>query len=220
MKIELCEDNGFMNDGKPTLIVLVVTRDDGKQLRIPYEADKTIQQLYIDVQKVTKLEVLNKYVQDGSIDLFKAIVKDVVETRISSESKDNVSKVNEIGREDIVKCVRLEKDMDGNVNEDISIGTEYRIIDIHKVNGQLHYYEVLDDSKGDKIRIPILPVEVELVRKFIPPPPRKQVFEISKKCECGEMNALDLNGDQYEGVCTNPNCGKTLIQKREIAHVR
>ena len=51
MKIELCEDNGFLNDGKPTLVVLVVTLDDGKSIRIPYQAENTIQQLYNDVKK-------------------------------------------------------------------------------------------------------------------------------------------------------------------------
>ena len=46
MRIELCEDNGILNGGKPTLVIVLI---DGKQ-RIPYPAEKTIQELYEDVR--------------------------------------------------------------------------------------------------------------------------------------------------------------------------
>ena len=194
MKIELCEDNGFLNNGKPTLVVLVI--DD--KTRIPYEATKTIQELYVDVAKLAPAEC--------------SVVKEeiVSEPVAVVESKD-------IEREDIVKCVRLEKDLDGNVNEEIEIGKEYRVIDIIKAQGKLVCYEVLDDSKNDKIRIPIRPDEVELVRKHFKKKPRRQSFEIIKKCaECKEENPLWLNDTtgQYEGECSK--CGCKLVELRAV----
>lgn len=192
MKIELCEDNGFLNNGKPTLVVLVI---DGKT-RIPYEATKTIQELYFEVANLSQAPAVCEIVKEEP---------KVVEV---AESKD-------IEREDIVKCVRLEKDLDGNVNEDVEIGKEYRIIDIIKVQGNLACYEVLDDNKDDKIRIPIRPDEVELVRKHFKKKPRRQSYEITKRCaECKEDNSLLLNDvtGQYECECSK--CGCKLVEMR------
>src|SRR5258708_2350804 len=52
MQIQLCEDDGCFHDGVPTMVVLVVKFDDGKQKRIPYSADRTISALYQDLQAI------------------------------------------------------------------------------------------------------------------------------------------------------------------------
>lgn len=55
------EDNGLMcPDGRPTLVVLMVTTDEGKQMRVPYMADRTLQQVYEDVGKIApeKIQII------------------------------------------------------------------------------------------------------------------------------------------------------------------
>ena len=201
MRIELCEDNGFLNDGKPTLVVLVV---DGK-IRIPYEATKTIQELYEDVAKLPKSKDMSLFENIPVVD-FNDPEKEVVKP---------IDFTGQIEREDIVKCTNLEKDLDGNVNPDIKIGNEYRVSEIHKHNGVMTYLEVYDDSHSDKGRIAVLPSEVELVRKRVKQPPRKQILEMTKKCdECEEINAIYLNKetDMYEGICIR--CGVAITENR------
>lgn len=209
MKIELCEDNGFMNDGQPTLVVLVVTRDDGKQVRIPYEAGKTIQQLYIDVQKVnvTKEDIKTVYPENFPLQEPESNFKKLVVRPPPYEDRSN-----QIEREDVIKCIKLHPREDDS--NDLAVGKEYRIIDIAKKNGVLSYYEVLDDASDTKIRITMLPDEVELVKKFVRPPPRKQVYEDFGPCPaCGAKNSLELKNDMYVGTCTL--CGTAIEQKRK-----
>lgn len=207
MRICLEEDNGLLNDGKPTLVVLVI---DGKT-RIPYEATKTIQELYIDARKYKDepadvVNPLKGFVKGAS----EAMARD----RATFDDKIiDAVKLDEIEREDIVKCIKQEKDIDGNVNEEIEVGKEYRVIDIYKSQGKLAYYEVLDDAENGKIRIPILPREVELVRKHIIQPRRSTIPDMIKKCgACGEQNAILLNGDKYEGKCEK--CGADITAER------
>lgn len=227
MKIELCEDNGFLNDGKPTLVVLVI---DGKY-RIPYEASKTIQELYVDVKKILDLRS-EKKLDDipPSIFIDKNVWKNLPDSRIRktldetiivedvtkhpSEIKEilmsDFRKSNEIEREDIVKCVKIHP-RDPGADCDLIVGNKYRVININKVNKQVSSYEVIDDESVNKIRIPTLPDEVELFSKRVlkPPSQSKQVFEIIEKCDsCREENVLELNGDRYSGVCEK--CGKSL----------
>lgn len=211
MKIEICEDNGFMNDGIPSLVVLLVTLDNGKQTRIPYQADRTIQELYHDINKINVSEF-----KISSIMPFKQAEMPLESTILKKEgvSKNN----NRIEREDIVKVTNLRLDLDGNPNPELEVGNEYRVINIIKDNGSVKYYELMNDVKNDKMRIPCFPSEVELVRKFVPPPPRREgIFEITKKCLCGEVNALELNGDVYQGTCDK--CG-TIMEERRAYSVK
>ena len=219
MKIELCEDNGFLNDGKPTLVVLVVTNDEGKQVRIPYEATRTIQELYEDVAKIEYGAII---VPERN-ELTTVVIKPndlpfIVDPPLRMNEEPKINRLKEIEREDIVKCVKRELDIDGNMNEDLELGHEYRVISIIKAQGILCYYEMLNDVKDDKIRIQCLPSEIELVRKHFIKPPRKQVFEITHKCSvCKEIVALEANGDIYEGIC--PKCETVIEVTRGLTNV-
>lgn len=197
MRIELCEDNGFMNNGVPTLVILLI---DGKT-RFPYPADKTIKELYNDVKKIPETTSM--------VNPVPIMAKPFINNLPLSESS------NVIQKQDIVKVTNLKLDLDGNPNPELTVGNEYRVIDIIKVNGVLKYYELIDDVKNDMIRIPCFPSEVELVRKFVPPQPRREgIFEITKKCICGEVNALELNGDVYQGTCDK--CGTRIEERRGL----
>lgn len=219
----MCEDNGFLSDdGKPTLVVLVVTHDNGNKTRIPYEAGKTIANLYEDARRLAcnpsaflKInEQINKIedIVTGRIPLV-----DLIPTDTNSQIKDRPSGHDDlsIAREDQVKCIRQEKDIDGNVNEEIEVGKIYRVIDIIKKNKRVSYYEVLNDEKNDKIRIAVFPSEIELFKKFVrTTPPRKMTFEMIERCDCGTQVAVLLNGDFYEGVCEV--CNNTLKVRRPV----
>lgn len=210
MKIEICEDNGFMNDGVPTLVVLLVTMDNGKHTRVPYQADKTIQELYADVQKIKEPPLVYNGDKQLPLDYNPANIIFPLESNMPKFSNSKT-----IEREDIVKVTNLKLDLDGNPNPELTVGEEYRVVSIIRSNGVIKYYELMNDKKDDKLRIPCFPSEVELVRKFVPPPPRREgIFEITKKCICGEVNALELNGDVYQGTCDK--CGTKIEERRGL----
>lgn len=209
MKIELCEDNGRFNNGVVSLVILQITQNDGSVVRVPYQADKTIQELYADVGKITLKE--GPVLSGNKNNVFSSELLNQIdrEPHLKIVGKEHV-----IQNEDIVKCVKLHP-RDPGSDCDLVVGNEYRVIGSIRKGGTLLFYEVLDDNSGTKIRIPTFPDEIELVSKFIPPPPRKQVFEITKKCpKCGEVNSLELNGNQYSGECTK--CGVLLTQERKV----
>ena len=171
MRIELAEDNGFMNDGKPTLVVLVITTDDGKQRRIPYEASRTIQELYQDVSRMP----VSKDSTGGFSTMLSApgTREGLVLIAPPDKSVDiiikNIGQL-EIDREDIVKCLRTVTDIDNRVL--LEKGKEYRVIEIIKQNGQLIGYEVVDDNADAQRRTPCFADDVQLLKKFVAPPPR------------------------------------------------
>lgn len=197
MKIEICEHDGFIS-GKPTLVILLITFPDGKQVRFPYKANRTLAQMFGDVQKLNIIEESRSFNKEHLLKIVDCIQK----------REDGI-----IEREDIVRCVKLHEREQGSDN-DLAVGNEYRVVNIEKLNGQIVAYEVIDDNADFRMRIKVFPEEIELVRKFVPPAPRKQVFEVTKTCQCGQINALELNGDRYEGKCEK--CGKTLYEKRNI----
>lgn len=211
MKITLEEDNGFISgDGKPTLVVLVVTMDDGQQRRIPYHADRTIQQLYEDVRKIKIPFIIPLPLPRLEV----ASDEDVV--RALQAGKINIlnSSAREIEREDIVKCVKLHPREPGS-DCDLSVGDLYRVIDIKKQNGELLYYEVIDDNSKNKTRIVISPDEVELIKKAVKPSPRKNIVQSTVFCDCGFENVINLvpGTDIFSGQCEK--CNQILSKKYE-----
>jgi hypothetical protein len=189
MRIELCEDNGEFNNGIPTLVVLLL---DGKK-RIPYPADRTIQDLYRDVAKLKPSEgrILEAPVQDVSVS-------------------------TDIEREDIVVCTKVTP-RDPGTNQDIIQGNEYRVIEVIRQNKIITGYEVIDDDADFRIRIPVTPDEIKLVRKAPPKKPRNQNFEVTQSCGCGALNVLELNGNRYETECIK--CGAFLTEQRKEQNV-
>ncbi len=210
MKITLCEDNGALNDGKVTLVCLEI---DGK-VRIPYEASKTIQELYADVAKINVDAVILGQ-KPAPLSEVPAIYADKLEEEgVKVESR----LINDsIEREDIVVCVETVKDFDDKELEgrDFEVGKEYRVLDIYKSQGQITHYDLINDAKDDSLRIPAFPKEIKLARKKTPQPARAVIMETMKKCgACSTMNALPLIGDQFEGVCEK--CGAKLIEARSL----
>lgn len=200
MKIELTDSNGCIQpDGIPTLVILLI---DGMR-RIPYPADRTIQQLYYDVQKLNK---------DATGPHGQGSVGEVAPQQLPPPLQD----LNTIQREDIVKCVKM-RPRDPGSNQDLKVGDEYRVVEIISKNKIVEGYELIDDNSDFRMRITVTPDEIELVRKAPPKKPREMNFQITKNCECGEINVLELNGNQYECNCVK--CGKHLIENRPSKEV-
>ncbi len=222
MKIELCEDNGFLNDGKPTLVVLVI---DGVH-RIPYEATKTIQELYEDVAKMPL--VLDPDKVTLPLDITPVSVQIPPENIIKTSDHTDFSKLSqepngklilltdEIEKEDIVKCVKVHPRLEG-ADVDLEVGGEYRVLSIKKERGQVMSYDLMNDNSKTQFRITCTPDEVELLRKRkIKTNPVKTDYkqEIMKCAVCHTENALELVGDKYVGECTK--CKAKLIMPRPV----
>jgi hypothetical protein len=205
MRIEICEDNGLLNDGVPSLVMVIVSFTNNQPLRFPYHADKTIQELYQDINALGYKE---KVVDELPSNFQEAFDRKTIE-RVKEVIADTIE------REDIVECVKIH-DREPGADSDLVIGDEYRIIDIIKQNGLVVRYEVIDDNADVPIRFSVLPDEVKLVRKRRLKTQKvgKARYEIIDKCaECGKENVLvkDDSG-LYIGICHK--CGAIL--KEEI----
>lgn len=208
MKIELCEDNGcFSDDGVPSIVIVQLTGDDGKVVRVPYKAQRKIADIYRDAVKMMEKAVSRPMFQTAMFPI--KVINEAAE--VPQKFFDNFL----IEREDIVNCIKVIP-RDEGVEQDIIpvVGQEYRVLNIVKQNGEIIFYEVLDDKKDNKIRMPVYAEEVSLLRKRIPPPIKVQTFSTIKRCVCGEENAIDLHfdGDRYSGKCVK--CGLLIEEKR------
>lgn len=219
MRIEIIADNGFINNavhesktGDATLVIVQVTLEDGKSKLIPYEANKPICQLINDIKKSININ-MNVCVNPEIV----LTVQTPLEKYI--EKRDKIILNAFIEREDLVKCVKvITREVGMDIDNSPSKGKIYRVIDIHKAGGEVIGYDVIDDVSGNKVRMPVFKDEVELHQKFVKPPPRIEVFSVTKLCQCGEISALPLNeaGDMYAGKCVK--CGSDLVEARIMQH--
>ncbi len=214
MKIELTDDNGMLHDGKPTLVVLVI---DGKH-RIPYEATKTIQELYEDVAKMNPEDRIYFSSPDG-LKKLSEFPREVV----TSNDSVTVPITDEIEKEDIVKCVKVHNRGEGLTNvevpeSELEVGKEYRVFNIKKELGKVVYYELMDDNAKEQNLIGCLLDEVELLRKrkVKTNPVKKDYKQEMMKCSnCSTMNALELIEDKFVGECVK--CKAKLQKARSVA---
>lgn len=215
MQIILCEDDSMFHGGVPTLVVIMVTFDNGKTKRLPYPADRTISALYED------LKAIADQVHDGSvvtpqedIDPFKDSHRVSVKPTLKNKpSIPKVDKSNVIEKEDFVTLVRLDEGRSKDASCDLVLGGEYRVIKVYQTGitkpGDNHIthiangYDVVDDSSPRPERTRVFPHEVTLVRKRNPPL-EKEVgkFEEILHCPlCDAMNACVLEGDRFKAIC-------------------
>jgi len=215
MKIELTDDNGVLHDGKPTLVVLVI---DGVK-RIPYEATKTIQELYEDVAKMPLVLDSNEVLLPLNLstsDIHSPQVYTDQENK-SAPMIDGLLIENVIQKEDIVKCIKVHERLEG-ADVDLEVGGEYRVLSIKKERGQVMSYDLMNDSSTNQFRITCTPDEVQLLRKRQPktnPVKTDYKQEIMKCAVCSTDNALELVGDKYVGECLK--CKARLEKPRPFA---
>lgn len=218
MQIVLCEDDGLFNNGVPKNVILHVTFDDEREIRVPYSADKPISELYKDLRKISntnghlpKIEAVRHV--DGQI---KAIQDPLPVEVVINNGK--------IEKEDIVTLIKLE-DREGATCP-LQLGNQYRVIGIKAVGitkpGEstvtsiVQTYDIVDDSSPRPERIVVFPHEVQLFRKRTPQnkAPKPAIEEILTCPKCAVENSLALDKDTFKGRCIG--CGLDIKIKRII----
>lgn len=239
MQILLCEDDGIFFEGVPRNVILLVKFDDGKQIRVPYSAEKSISAMYEDLNRIYPFATRNYVKEDESKPLeFEEQIKLIQEipNKVEELTKDIPSrlfqsvkedKAGVIEKEDIVTLVKLESRGEG-ASCDLMLGHEYRIISIvqsgvtlpgsDKITQVVHGYDVVNDNGDRPERTRVFPHEVALKRKRIPPPVavKPKVEEILRCPMCDALNALVLEGSNFEGTCqgcSNPISIGRIIKK-------
>lgn len=234
MQITLCEDDGIFHDGVPTMVVLMVTFDDGKKKRIPYPAEKSISALYQDLNEIApKVSVApQENIADGDfVDIYNKNINVIagkfepVATTIKAMApKSLIDKSNIIEKEDIVTLVMLDPGREKDETCLLEVGQELRVIKvkyggtvIDGVAPQAQQYDVVNDQSGRPERTVVYPHEVRLKRKRMPPVAvLEHKFEEMLPCpSCSAVNALMLEGDEFKGVCSECQCD--IIISRIIA---
>lgn len=227
MQITLMEDDGIFNNGIPKNVVLHVTFDDDKQIRVPYSADKSISDLYRDLQKIAPKAI------DQSMRLGQELVeahKEFVLPKPKPEEYKQPAINNRKGvieKEDIVTLVRLE-DRGLGATCLLVVGNQYRVIGIKStgvtlpgtdcVTSQVQSYDIVDDNAARPERTMVFPHEVVLFRKRTPVQKavKPKVEEILACPSCKEENALALDKDTFKGTCGHCNAEikiKRIIRK-------
>lgn len=224
MQITLCEDDGIFHDGTPTMVVLVVKFDDGKQKRIPYAAGRTISALYQDLNNIApKLsESVQTWVdlveqEDPKVDKMALSAKEMIKSLEPKRMMPATDKSNIIEKEDIVTLIRLDEGRNKEASCDLVVGHEYRVISViatvvtlpgeDKTTRMVQGYDVVNDQGARPERTRVYPSEVTLKSKRISPIIKKElvISEIIPCPHCNVPNALALEGSAYKGVCTDCN---------------
>lgn len=227
MQIILCEDDSMFHDGVPTLVVLVVKFDDGKQKRIPYPADRTISALYEDLQSIAPQVAqgptvpveeelygesphLTEFLKSKVQITGKAIEENI---KVHPVPKRSVDKSNIIEKEDIVTLVKLDEGRNKDATCLLIVGQEYRVISVasdnitmpghNDVTRVVRGYDVVDDQADRQERTRVLPNEVALARKRTAPVIAKVIAieEILNCPACNVANSLVLDGSEFKGTC-------------------
>lgn len=212
MQITLCEDDSFLHGGVPKNIVVMVTLDDGKKIRFPYAADKSMSSLYSDInENISKIKTVVCLPQ-SPVEVPPSVVA-IPPKALSPSSTGDISKIE---REDLVRCVRLEPRGEG-ATVDIAMGDVVRVLKVlknvlggpdGKLRDIINGYEVVNDSHPVKRRIFVFPHEVELVskRKLQGIEAVKEIEEILDCPVCrDERVSCVLQGSDFHGSCTKDN---------------
>ena len=193
MDIKISEDNGFLFGGVPTLVVVTVTFDNGKVVRFPYTAEKAISALYEDLSRVNQDEVKTTpvIIHPSPVNIHPGA--DVIEKTFPPIV--DTSRTNEIEREDIVTCVKVE-DRGQGASVDIHVGGQYRVLKVHgkslsmgdgQTRQMIDGYDVIDDQAPVPFRVYVFAHEVSLLRKHGVKAKKFLTKEVDLKCpKCGE----------------------------------
>ena len=208
MKISLGESDAFLHsDGRAHMIIIHVTLDSGKQVQFPYEADKPISELYESVKNITDEKIV---VPLATVPLV-SVATPAAEVSLSSSVAVPSVEDNQIGREDLVRCIKVEpRAKDAPV--DIVVGNIYRVLKVHgprltidgKVKQIIDGFDVIDDKSETPRRIFAAPSEMEFYQKRKPAPP-KVIGKFESTFLCPHclilMVATKEDDGKYHGKC-------------------
>lgn len=221
MQITLCEDDGIFFDGVPRNVVIVVKFDDGKQVRLPYSADKTLSALYSDLNAIApKVKQEGVFIPKDILSLADQFTapkpKEVprAEAVIERAPASAIDKSKIIEKEDIVTLIRLDEGRNKDATCLLVVGNEYRVIEVKStgvtmpgrddITRVVQGYDVVDDHADRQERTRVYPHEVELKEKR-----RSPIINLVRKVEeilpcpsCNAPNALALEGSDFKGICS------------------
>jgi hypothetical protein len=208
MKISLGESDAFLHsDGRAHMIIIHVTLDSGKQVQFPYEADKPISELYESVKNITDEKIV---VPLATVPLV-SVATPAAEVSLSSSVAVPSVEDNQIGREDLVRCIKVEpRAKDAPI--DIVVGNIYRVLKVHgprltidgKVKQIIDGFDVIDDKSETPRRIFAAPSEMEFYQKR-KPAPVKVIGKFESTFLCPHcfilMVAVKEDDGKYHGKC-------------------
>lgn len=217
MQITLCEDDGIFFEGVPKNVIIMVKFDDGKQIRLPYPADKSISALYEDLSAIASKVTTSSVSQSMPVleRIQPAVMERVGKVATDILSKSTSDKSNVIEKEDIVTVTQLDPGRDKDATCDLVVGQEYRVISVISTSVTLpgqneltkipQGYDVVNDKGARPERTRVFPHEVQLTRKRTSPIIAKElnVSEILKCPICTVENDLVLDGTAFKGVCVS-----------------
>jgi hypothetical protein len=189
------------------MIIIHVTLDSGKQVQFPYEADKPISELYESVKNITDEKIV---VPLATVPLV-SVATPAAEVSLSSSVAVPSVEDNQIGREDLVRCIKVEpRAKDAPI--DIVVGNIYRVLKVHgprltidgKVKQIIDGFDVIDDKSETPRRIFAAPSEMEFYQKR-KPAPAKVIGKFESTFLCPHcfilMVAVKEEDGKYHGKC-------------------
>jgi hypothetical protein len=208
MIITLGESDAFLHtDGQAHMIIIHVTLDSGKKVQFPYEANRKISDLYDSVKNVTDEKIV---VPLATVPLV-SVATPAAEVSLSSSVAVPSVEDNQIGREDLVRCIKVEpRAKDAPI--DIVVGNIYRVLKVHgprltidgKVKQIIDGFDIIDDKSETPRRIFAAPSEMEFYQKR-KPAPAKVIGKFESTFLCPHcfmlMVAVKEDDGKYHGKC-------------------
>ena len=221
MKISLGESDAFLHsDGRAHMIIIHVTLDSGKQVQFPYPAENPISELYESVKNITDEKIVVPSPSNASPEV-RTGLSPAAEVSLSSSVAVPSVEDNQIGREDLVRCIKVEpRAKDAPI--DIVVGNIYRVLKVHgprltidgKVKQIIDGFDVIDDSSDTPRRIFAAPSEMEFYKKR-KPAPVKVIGKFESTFLCPHcfilMVAVKEDDGKYHGKCMS--CLKDSIHE-------
>ena len=208
MIITLGESDAFLRtDGRALMIIVHVTLDSGKKIQFPYEANLKISDLYESLKNITDEKIV---VPLATVPLV-SVATPAAEVSLSSSVAVPSVEDNQINREDLVRCIKVEpRAKDAPI--DIVVGNIYRVLKVHgprltidgKVKQIIDGFDVIDDKSDTPRRIFAAPSEMEFYQKR-KPAPAKVIGKFESTFLCPHcfilMVAVKEDDGKYHGKC-------------------
>jgi hypothetical protein len=208
MIITLGESDAFLRtDGRALMIIVHVTLDSGKKIQFPYEANLKISDLYESLKNITDEKIV---VPLAMVPLV-SVATPAAEVSLSSSVAVPSVEDNQINREDLVRCIKVEpRAKDAPI--DIVVGNIYRVLKVHgprltidgKVKQIIDGFDVIDDKSDTPRRIFAAPSEMEFYQKR-KPAPAKVIGKFESTFLCPYcfilMVAVKEEDGKYHGKC-------------------
>ena len=211
MIITLGESDAFLRtDGRALMIIVHVTLDSGKKIQFPYEANLKISDLYESLINITDEKIVVPSPSNASPEV-RTGLSPAAEVSLSPSVAVPSVEDNQIGREDLVRCIKVEpRAKDAPV--DIEVGKIYRVLKVHgprltidgKVKQIIDGFDIIDDKSETPRRIFAAPSEMEFYQKRKPAPP-KVIGNFESTFLCPHcfilMVAVKEDDGKYHGKC-------------------